>query len=164
MKKLFKIILITPLVLFLIIVCLNFYSVHFDIPSINEKGAWSSESPDGRFRVTGYSRSSLFDMGVMMPGQGGAWGKGIVILWDNKTRKILQLERVENIAACGRIKWMIGDPDAVWRKGWAVAAQQEKPWEGDYVDISFVATWPLPSEDGHLPPLSPWERKSPSSQ
>jgi hypothetical protein len=152
MKKLFKIILITPLVLFLIIVCLNFYSVHFDIPTMDEKGAWTSESPDGRFRVTGYSRSSLFDMGVMMPGQGGAWGKGIVILWDNKTGKMLQKTRVEEISSTGdSIKWMIGEPEAIWRKNASILTRQEAPWEGDYVSIQFVDTWPLPSEDGKMP-------------
>jgi hypothetical protein len=130
MKKLLKIVLITPLVLFLIIVCLNFYSVHFDIPTVDEKGAWTSESPDGRFRVTGYSRSSLFDMGVMMPGQGGIRGRGIIILWDNKTGRILQQERVDSIIAHDHVDWI-----------------------GNYVHIDFISPpWPLPLVDGSLPP------------
>ncbi|MDR1349701.1 MAG: hypothetical protein LBJ59_02760 [Zoogloeaceae bacterium] len=158
-KKTLKIVLLTPLclllALILFVVCLDFYSVHFHIPSAEEKGVWTSQSPDDRFRVTAYSRSSLFDMTTMMPGQGGASrGAGIIILWNNGTGKILQQIRAENLSTVdsSNVDWMIGDPDAPWRKSWAARARLDAPWKGDYVYIMFGDTWPLPSEDGTLPP------------
>ena len=150
MKKAIRIALSILLALLLIIVCLDIWSTHFSIPSAEEKGRWTSESPDGRFRVTGYSTKSLFTKLIStMPGDGG-FGPGIVMLWDNKTGNILQNVRVENIDNASYIKWIIGDPDAPWRKGWPTTTGE--PREGDYVRIKLIATWPLPSLDGKLPP------------
>ena len=147
LKKMFKIILETALVLILTIVGLDIWNTQFSTPS--GEGRWKSESPDGRFSVTGYSTKSLFAKLISTaPGDGG-FGPGIIILRDKKTGKILQQEKIENIADSEYIEWWIGDPDAVWRKGWATA---KGPREGDYVSIKFVGTWPLPSVDGKLPP------------
>jgi hypothetical protein len=155
MKKILRIALLTPLsillVLILAIVCLDVWATHFSIPSAEEEGRWTSESPDGRFKVTGYSTKSLFTKLISTaPGNGG-FGPGIVVLWDKKAGKILQQARVENIDSASYVDWMIGDPDAVWRKGWATYAQLKTPWEGDYVRIGLLGTWPLPSLDGKLP-------------
>jgi hypothetical protein len=92
-----------------------------------------------------------------MPGDGG-YGPGIIVLRDKKTGEILQQAKVENLAGIhgGYVKWMIGDPDAHWRKNMAVY-NGGKAWEGDYVRINLVDTrpWPLPSEDGKMPQLLP---------
>jgi hypothetical protein len=87
-----------------------------------------------------------------MPGDGG-FGPGTIVLRDKKTGEVLQQAKVENIAGIdeGYVKWMISDPDAVWRKNWATRSNLKAPWEGDYVYITFVGTWPLPSVDGKLP-------------
>ncbi|GHT96347.1 hypothetical protein AGMMS49545_21070 [Betaproteobacteria bacterium] len=159
MKKALKIVLLTPLflllALILIVVCLDIWGTYFRIPSAEEKGRWTSESPDGRFKVTGHSTKSLFEkLTPTMPGDGG-FGPGIVILVDKKTGKILQQARVDNIDSASYVDWKVGDPDALWRKGWATFAGLKEPWEGDYVDIKFGDTWPLPSEDGKLPPPLP---------
>jgi hypothetical protein len=150
-----KIVLLTPLsillVLILAIVCLDVWATHFSIPSAEEEGRWTSESPGGRFKVTGYSTKSLFTKLVSTaPGDGG-FGPGIVVLWDKKAGKILQQAEVENLGGMheGYVDWMIGDPDAVWRKGWPTA--MGTPAEGDYVYIKFIGIWPLPSLDGKLP-------------
>jgi hypothetical protein len=166
MKKTLKIVLLTPLclllALILVVVCLDIWATHFRIPSAEEKGVWTSESPDARFRVTGYSTKSVFTKLIpTMPGNGGNFGPGIVILWDKKTGEILQQEKVENLDSYGVVDWMVGNPDAPWRKGWATYAQLKAPWEGDYVHITLVDTWPLPSIDGKLPPPLPKVRISP---
>jgi hypothetical protein len=155
MKKTLKIVLLAPLclllVLILVVVCLDILDTN---QTPTGPGRWTSESPDGRFIVTGYSnkgwRSILLPT---MPGDGG-YGPGIIILRDKKTGGILQQAKVENLGGMGRgdVDWMIGDPDAPWRKSWATRAQLKTPWEGDYVHITLVDTWPLPSVDGKLPP------------
>ncbi|MDR2129523.1 MAG: hypothetical protein LBP52_10750 [Burkholderiaceae bacterium] len=159
MKKALKIALLTPLCLLLAlvlaVVCLDVWATHFRIPSAQEKGWQTSESPDGRFRVTGYSTKSVFSMRMAMPGGGSdgiRYGPGIVILWDNKTGKILQKARVETLVAHENVDWRIGEPDAVWRKNWGTP---QNPWKGDYVRVKFLDTWPLPSEDGKMPPPPP---------
>jgi hypothetical protein len=155
MKKALKITLLTLLCLLLALICLYLWDT-YRTPS--GPGRWESESPDGRFIVTGYSTKGLLaQLTPTMPGDGG-FGPGIVILRDKKTGKILQQAKVENIAGIdeGYVDWMIGDPDAPWRKSWAFRKDLKDPWEGDYVDIKFVGTWPLPSVDGKLPPPSLW--------
>jgi hypothetical protein len=154
MKKALKIALLTPLclllVLILVIVCLDVWNTRFPTGG----GRWTSESPDGRFIVTGYSTKGLLaQLTPTMPGDGG-FGPGIIILRDKKTGEILQQAKVENIAGIDEeyVDWMVGDPDAIWRRGWADSARLKDPWEGDYIHIKFVGTWPLPSVDGKLPP------------
>jgi hypothetical protein len=154
MRKVLKIALLMPLCLLLALIfigiCLHLWSANL---TPDGPGRWSTESPDGRFVVTGYSNKGLRAWIPTMPGDGG-YGPGIIILREKKTGKILQQAKVENLGNMGRgsIKWMVGDPDAPWRKSRASFAKQERPWEGDYVDIGLVATWPLPSLDGKLPP------------
>ena len=153
LKKMFKIILGTVLILVLTIVGLDIWHSQFSTPS--GEGRWKSESPDGRFIVTGYSTKSLFVMLIpTAPGDCG-FGPGIVILRDKKTGEVLQQARVEELSNTGYVDWMIGEPDAIWRKNWA-SPRSKDPWEGDYVDIKFVGTWPLPSVDGKLPLPSQW--------
>jgi hypothetical protein len=107
--------------------------------------------------VTAYSNKGLRSWIPTMPGDGG-YGPGIIILRDKKTGEILRQEKVENLDGdVGYVEWWIGDPDAVWRKGWAAAAKIEGPWEGDYVCIGIIDVWPLPSVDGKLPPSKPWK-------
>jgi hypothetical protein len=157
MKKAIKIVLSILLALILVVVCLDIWATHFRMPSAEEKGIWTSESPGARFRVTGYSTKSVFTKLIStMPGDGGSFGPGIVILWDNATGKILQTAEVENVSAHDYVKWRIGDPDAIWRKNLAMLNGLKDRWEGDYVDIMLVDTWPLPSEDGKMP--LPWPK------
>jgi hypothetical protein len=150
-KKALKIALLTPLFILLALIlagtCYQIWYTEFRTP--DGPGRWTSESPDGRFIITAYSNKGLRSLIPTMPGDGG-FGPGIVILRENKTGKILQQAKVENLdGMAGYAKWMIGDPDAPWRKGWATA---EGPREGDYVRVGLLGTWPLPSEDGKLPP------------
>ena len=157
LKKMFKIILGTALVLILTIVGLDIWHSQFSTPS--GEGRWKSESPDGRFIVTGYSTKSLFVMLIpTAPGDGG-FGPGIVILRDKKTGEVLQQARVENLGGMDEesVKWMIGDPDAVWRKNYAARAGLKEPWGGDYVYVKLLTSdeWPLPSVDGKMPPPLP---------
>jgi hypothetical protein len=153
MKKVLKIVLLSPLYLLLALVfigiCLHLLSMNLT-PS--GEGRWSSESPDGRFIVTAYSNKGLRSLIPTMPGDGGGWGPGIIILRNKKTGEILQQAKVEELGGIysNDVKWWIGDPDAVWRKGWPTATGT--PWEGDYVFITFIGIWPLPSLDGKLPP------------
>ena len=160
MKKLkvLKTILIMMLVLIAVIVCLDIWATRFSTP--DGEGRWTSESPDGRFSVTGYSTGSFFSaLESTAPGDGGGFGPGIVVLRDNKTGEVLQKARVEEITGIyydGNVSWMIGDPDAPWRKSWGVAYKQPGGiWEGDYVFIKSVGDWPLPSKDGKMPPPLP---------
>ncbi|MDR1661445.1 MAG: hypothetical protein LBR95_03330 [Azoarcus sp.] len=69
----------------------------------------------------------------------------------------MQQAKVEELGGMdgGSVDWMVGDPDAIWRKNWATRRNLKDPWEGDYVYITFVGTWPLPSLDGKLPPPKP---------
>jgi hypothetical protein len=156
MRKSLKIVLLTPLCLLLALVfigiCLHLWSTNL---TPTGPGRWRTESPDGRFIVTGYSNKGLRSWLPTMPGDGG-YGPGIIILRDKKTGEILQQAKVENLGGMGRgsVKWMAGDPDAIWRKNLA-AHNHGRAWEGDYVHITLVGTWPLPSEDGKMPPTLP---------
>jgi hypothetical protein len=141
------------------VICLHFWSTNLT-PS--GEGRWSTESPDGRFIVTGYSNKGLRAWIPTMPGNSG-YGPGIIILRDKKTGEILQQAEVKNLGnmGAGNVNWMVGDPDAPWRKGWASFAKRKDPWEGDYVSIKLanvdleLVTWPLPSLDGKLPSPRP---------
>ncbi|MDR1661162.1 MAG: hypothetical protein LBR95_01850 [Azoarcus sp.] len=148
MKRTIKIVLLMPLCLLLVLIVLHLWDTN-QTPS--GPGRWRSESPDGRFIVTGHSNKGLRSWIPTMPGDGG-YGPGIIILRDKKTGKILQQAKVDNLGGMGRrsVQWMMGGPDAVWRKGWPTATGA--PREGDYVHITLVAIWPLPSLDGKLPP------------
>jgi hypothetical protein len=156
MKKALKIALLTPLCLLLalvlVVVCLDVWATHFRIPSAQEEGKWASASPDGRFIMTGYLTKSLFDkLSVGGPGD-GSFGPGIIILREKKTGKILQKARVDLIMEYDKPKWLVGEPDAVWRKN---RGTPQNPWKGDYVSVGFLDAWPLPSEDGKMPPPFP---------
>ena len=157
MKKVLKITLLTPLFLLLVLVLAGtgyqIWFTEFRVP--DGPGRWRSESPDGRFIITGYSNKGLRSMIPTMPGDGG-FGPGIVILREKKTGKILQLARVDSLDNSSYIKWMIGNPDAVWRKNLTMLTGLKGRWEGDYVNITFVGTWPLPSKDGEMP--LPWPK------
>jgi hypothetical protein len=153
MRKALKIVLLTPLCLLLVLI-LAIIGLHLLDTNLTPsgEGSWESESPDGRFIVTGYSNKGLRSLIPTMPGNGGRWGPGIIILRDKKTGEILQQAKVEEFGGMdeGNVEWMVGGPDAVWRKGWPTATGA--PREGDYVHILLVAIWPLPSLDGKLPP------------
>jgi hypothetical protein len=76
MRKALKIVLLMPLCLLLAlvlgVVCLDFWATHW--PS--GPGRWESESPDGRFIVTGYSTKGLLaSLTPTMPGDGGVWAR-----------------------------------------------------------------------------------------
>ena len=156
MKKALKITLLSPLFLLLALVLTGtgyqIWFTEFRVP--DGPGRWRSESPDGRFIVTGYSNKGLRSLIPTMPGDGG-FGPGIVILREKKTGKILQQARVDVIDNASSVYWRIGDSGALWRKNWATYARLKDPWKGDYVRIKFVDTWPLPSVDGKLPPPKP---------
>jgi hypothetical protein len=141
-----------PLALTLTGICYQIWFTEFRTPT--GPGRWHSESPDGRFTVTGYSNKGLRSLipTMTMPGDGGGWGPGTIILRDKKTEEILQQVKVEELGGMdeGNVEWWIGDPDAVWRKGCPTATGALR--EGDYFRIKFVGTWPLPSLDGKLPP------------
>ena len=150
MRKAVKIVLLTPLCALLALILLDIWDTEFRTPT--GPGNWDTESPDGRFIVTAYSNKGFFRSLIpTMPGDGG-FGPGIITLQEKKTGLVLQRAKVEYLGGMGRgsIKWWIGDPDAVWRKGWPTAVGA--PHEGDYVNIGWVAIWPLPSLDGKLPP------------
>jgi hypothetical protein len=133
MKKLVKLVLMTPILILLMLILIGtsyqIWYTEFRTPS--GMGQWSSKSPDGRFIVTAYSNKGLRSMIPTMPGD-GSFGPGIIILRDNKTGKILQKEEIENLAAIGK---------------------NNVEWIGDYVHIDFISPpWPLPHIDGTLPP------------
>jgi hypothetical protein len=155
MKKTLKIAMFLLLSLILIVVLFDVWDTQFRIPPAEEAGTWTSQSPDGRFSVTGYSTKSLFVKLIpTMPGD-GSFGPGLVVLRDNKTGKILQKAKVEEVSSAGdSVDWMIGDSGALWRKSWSAPGSQE-PWKGDYVSVRYLEIWPLPDKDGKLPPPKP---------
>jgi hypothetical protein len=116
MKNPLKIVLLTPLC-FLLVLILAGTALHLWVTNLmpTGPGRWTSESPDGRFIVTGYPNKGLRSLIPTMPGDGG-YGPGIIILRDKKTGEILQQAKVENLGNMGRgdVKWWIGDPDAPW--------------------------------------------------
>jgi hypothetical protein len=166
MRKSVKIAVLTLffslLALLLIGIGYQIWYTEFRIPT--GVGRWTSESPDSRFTVTAYSNKGLRSLIPTMPGDGG-YGPGIIILREKKTGNILHQRKVDNLAGMlrGYVEWMVGEPDAPWRKDWA-GLESPEPWKGDYVSIGLFGIWPLPSEDGEMPPLPSWAKKSPSSQ
>jgi hypothetical protein len=166
MKKLVKITILIPLISLLVLIVVgivyHLWETRFSEPT--GKGRWSTTSPDGRFTVTGYLTKGLGVLIPTMPGDGG-YGDGIVILRDNKTGKVLQKARVENVSnLAGLVDWMVGEPDADWRINLAILKGTDKKWEGNYVYVQYVDTWPLPDEEGKLPPPWPKFRTYPSPQ
>jgi hypothetical protein len=98
MKRSLKIVLLTPLCLLLALILAGIGLHLWDTNQTpTGPGRWTSESPDGRFIVTGYSNKGLRSLIPTMPGDGGGWGPGIIILRNKKTGEILQQAKVENL-------------------------------------------------------------------
>ena len=103
------------------ILCWHGWENYVGIPP-HLRSAWESTSPDGRFKVAGYSFAGLYRFVPRKVGE----GPGVIVLIDNKTEEVIRKEFVDYLG--GQL------------------GSEAVDWYGDEVGIIAIGAWKLPEK------------------